>query len=90
MKKKLFIALLFVITSSSLFSQIYEPIKWSTELKKTSETSANVIIRATIEDGWHLYGLNIPKDGPRATTIVFDKIENAQKKRDSRSTLKIA
>jgi thiol:disulfide interchange protein DsbD len=80
MKKKLFIALLFVITSSSLFSQIYEPIKWSTELKKTSETSANVIIRATIEDGWHLYGLNIPKDGPRATTIVFDKIENAQKK----------
>ena len=77
-KKLVFFVAFFLITTSN-FSQIFEPVKWSFELKKTSATTADVQINATIDDGWHVYGLNIPKDGPRATSIVFDKIENALK-----------
>ena len=77
-KKLVFFVAFFLITTSN-FSQIFEPVKWSFELKKTSATTADVQINATIDDSWHVYGLNIPKDGPRATSIVFDKIENALK-----------
>ena len=77
-KKHLLLVALFLF-STTVFSQIFEPVKWNFELKKTSATTADIQINATIDDGWHVYGLNIPKDGPRATSIVFDKIENAQK-----------
>jgi len=79
MKKKFLITLLTAIISSTLFGQIYEPIKWTQELKITGKTTADVVIHATIDEGWHLYGLNIPKGGPRATSIVFEKMGNAQK-----------
>ena len=73
-------ALLFVALSTFIFSsaQIYEPIKWHFEQKATGEGTADLIIRAVIDRGWHLYGLNIPEDGPRPTTIIFDTVENAE------------
>jgi thiol:disulfide interchange protein len=79
MKKKFLLTMLgvfFVLISSA---QIYEPVKWTKELKVTSKKSATIEITATIEAGWHLYGLELPKDGPHATSIVFESIENAEK-----------
>ena len=72
----LLVALFFVAITT--FGQIADPVNWSFELKKTGETTADVKISAAIEDGWHIYGLNIPKDGPNPTSITFEKIENAQ------------
>lgn len=65
----------FLITT--LQAQIYEPIKWKTELKQTSETTADITIKAVMDNGWHLYGLDIPEGGPRPTMIVFETLENA-------------
>lgn len=79
MKNKLFLIAGILLIATASFGQIYEPVKWNFELKNTSETTAEIEIHATIDEGWHLYGLNIPKDGPRATSVVFEKIENAQK-----------
>ncbi len=78
MRRKLFLILSIFLVTLSAFGQILEPVKWNFELKKTSETSADIHIQATIDEGWHVYGLHIPKDGPRATSIVFNNIENAQ------------
>jgi len=79
MSKKVILSLVISLISMVSFAQILEPVKWNFEIKKTSETTADVQLKATIDDGWHIYGLNIPPDGPRPTNIVFDKIENAQK-----------
>ena len=79
MKKIILAALLITFVTASSFAQIYEPVKWTQELKSTGETTADVILKASIDEGWHLYGLNLPKGGPIATSIVFDKIENAEK-----------
>lgn len=78
MRKKFIFSLLAIVVSLVSYSQIYEPVKWSFELKNTGKTTADVIIKATIEDGWHLYGMDIPKDGPRPTKIVFEDIQNAK------------
>jgi thiol:disulfide interchange protein DsbD len=79
MIKKLLLTLVTAFFAFTSFAQIYEPIKWTQELKITGKTTADIIFHATIDDGWHLYGLNLPKGGPRATSIVFDKLENANK-----------
>ena len=79
MTKKSLFSLLVLLTTFALPAQIYEPVKWSQELKSTGTKTADVVIKATIDEGWHLYGLNLPKNGPVPTSIVFQTIENAKK-----------
>jgi len=77
----------FIVFTS--FGQIFEPIKWSFELKNTSATTADISIQANIDEGWHLYGLNLPKDGPHPTSVVFESIENATKVGDLKAPSKL-
>lgn len=67
-----------LLVAFSTFAEILEPVKWNIELKMTGKTTADIIFRATIDEGWHLYGMNIPKDGPRPTTFVFESFKNAK------------
>lgn len=61
------------------YGQIFEPVKWTHELKITGPASGEIVHKATIEKNWHLYGMNIPENGPRPTQIVYEKLVNAQK-----------
>ena len=79
MFKKNIVFLFSLLIASASFGQIYEPVKWNVELKNTGDKTAEIQIQATIDDGWHLYGLNLPKGGPQPTSIVFETIENASK-----------
>lgn len=79
MNKRIIVVLLGLFILSSTFAQIFEPVKWTFELKNTSKTTAEVVIKANIDAGWHLYGLDIPDNGPRPTTITFESIKNAKK-----------
>lgn len=71
--RKLFFAtliLLFIGVATS-YAQILKPVKWSYAAKKTGKNEAVVFIKATIEDGWHMYSQNIKSGGPVKTTFVF-------------------
>jgi thiol:disulfide interchange protein len=69
---------LFILLSVNLtFAQIIEPIKWTSELKNTGTGNAEIIMKATLEQGWHLYGLNIPDGGPKPTIFTFPVLKNA-------------
>ncbi|MEA4975410.1 MAG: cytochrome c biogenesis protein CcdA [Paludibacter sp.] len=82
MVKKIHLLILFVLVTFAVPGQIFEPVTWSHELKITGKTTGEVIHKATIEDKWHLYGMNIPKNGPRPTRIVYETITNAEKDGD--------
>ena len=73
---------LFLALTASLLigaiAQIYEPIRWHVEQKATGEGTADLYLRASIDEGWHLYGLQLPEGGPLATSIVFTEVKNAQ------------
>ena len=71
-----------VLLSNIATGQIYEPVTWSHELRITGKTTGEIIHKATIEDKWHLYGMNIPKNGPRPTRIVYETFSNAEKDGD--------
>ena len=68
--KKVIILLTFVL-STNVFSQIYDPVKWSTSVEKISDIEYNLIATATIESGWHLYSQVVPEGGPIPTTFTF-------------------
>ena len=73
MKKLL--SLLLLITTIS-YSQVLEPVKWTTETKKISDSEYVLIINAAIEQNYHLYSQKVPNDGPLPTIFIFEKNDN--------------
>lgn len=66
--------LLFIISTAFTINsqaQILKPIKWSYAAKKVSSTEAIIYIKASINKGWHIYGLNVPENGPVKTSFTF-------------------
>lgn len=47
------------------------PIKWSGTARMTSKTEGVITITATMTDGWHIYGMETPADGPQPTRFTF-------------------
>lgn len=69
--KNLFLFAVGLLFSMSANSQILKPVKWSYAAKKTSNTEATVYLKASIEDGWHLYSQNMADGGPVKTSFTF-------------------
>lgn len=74
--KKNILLLLFTAYSISAFSQIFNPVKWTTSTEKISNTEYNLVINATIDENWHLYSQNVPEDGPIPTAFTFTKSDD--------------
>lgn len=60
------------------WGQIEEPIKWTQRVDMTSSDEGTMIFSASIDRGWHMYGLKLPDDGPRPTRFTFDKLEGVE------------
>ena len=54
------------------------PIKWRMSVKMTSATEGTVTLTAIIEDGWHLYGSEIPENGPIPTSFDFSQSKGVE------------
>ncbi|WGD34689.1 thioredoxin family protein [Olleya sp. YS] len=50
-----------------------EPVKWTTEVEKISDTEYNLIYKAAIEDHWHLYSQTLPEGGAIPTEFIYDE-----------------
>jgi thiol:disulfide interchange protein DsbD len=72
MVKKIVTLLVILIGIDSMQAQKREPVTWSVSVTEAGENGATVALAATIEKGWHLYGLQLPDDGPHATSVTFD------------------
>ncbi|PRZ28151.1 protein-disulfide reductase DsbD family protein [Flavobacterium granuli] len=73
--KKIILLLAFII-SANVFSQIHNPVKWSASVVAVSDTKYDLVIQATIGEGWHLYSQSVPENGPVPTAFSFGKNPN--------------
>lgn len=64
-----FVAFLFI--SAASFGQILKPVKWSYASKRINDKEAALLIKATINDGWHIYSQTVPENGPQPTSFSF-------------------
>jgi len=71
--KKLILAAAVLFLSIGAYAQIEAPVKWSYAAKKTSATEAVVLLKATIQTGWHIYSMNVKDGGPIKTSFTFAK-----------------
>ena len=75
MKKLIF--LIFIcnaLVSNTLSAQILNPVKWSFEAKKISDTEYDLVATAKMDKGWYIYSQFLGgTDGPVATTLTFQK-----------------
>lgn len=69
--KKLILCAAVILSALAAKSQILKPVTWSYAAKKTSATEATVFIKATIDEGWHLYSQTVKEGGPVKTTFTF-------------------
>jgi DsbC/DsbD-like thiol-disulfide interchange protein len=69
--KKLLLMVIVLGMSICAYGQIESPVKWSFGAKRISSTEAVVFLRATIQDGWHIYSLNVKEGGPIKTSFTF-------------------
>ncbi len=67
------ISIIILLLSASLFSQaqILHPVKWAYGAKKINQDEAVVFIKATIEEGWHIYSAYQKEGGPVPTSFTF-------------------
>lgn len=72
MKKLILFAIIPIFTFTfTAKSQILNPVSWSYAAKKMTGTKVTVFLKATIDEGWHLYSQHINDSGPVKTTITF-------------------
>ncbi len=70
MKNKLLLLVTLFLTLNS-FSQIVDPVDWTTSVEKISETQYKLITKAAIDKGWHLYSQKVPDGGPIPTQFNY-------------------
>ena len=71
MKKHLVIITLLFGSFVMAFGQLVKPVKWNLEQKAVGKGEVELIFKASISRGWHLYSTNLPEGGPIKTTFTF-------------------
>ena len=70
--------LLLATFCTALYAQMVDPIQWSHSIEKSSDTEGKLLFSATMEKGWHFYGMQLPDGGPNPTEFVFDQKEGIE------------
>ena len=76
------IALLIACLASLLLlpagAQIQNPVTFTVGQQKISDTELEVVFRATISPGWHVYGVDIPSGGPTRAELTMETCDGAE------------
>lgn len=71
MKNLSLIVVMMLIGVSGAFAQILEPVKWQFGARKINDKEAVVFMKAVIDNGWHIYSMNVEDGGPIKTSFTF-------------------
>jgi hypothetical protein len=75
---KILLSIMFFTTGLRNESNI-KPVKWTYEFKKTADKEYDLIFKARIEKGYHLYSQHIDEGGPIPTSFSFNSSESYQR-----------
>ncbi len=53
------------------FARVENHVKWGYFAKRTSPTEATIYLKATLDEGWHIYSQHIAEGGPPKTKFTF-------------------
>ena len=70
--------LLMMVSILPMVAQIQDPIKFKTEWKTISENEAEIIFKAVLDDGWHVYSTDLGDGGPISATFNVDSKQGVE------------
>ena len=76
--KKFFAILLFVLATVGVKAQMMDPVHFTTQLKDLKNGEAELIFKATIDAGWHVYSTGLGNDGPISASFHQTKMDGAE------------
>ncbi len=72
----LFLTLLPLAASAQMLENV---VVWKHALKKGATDTERILeFSATPKEGWHVYDMNLPENGPQSTELTIEKIEGAE------------
>ncbi len=71
MTKKVVLSFLLLCCVLGMSAEIQKPVTWSYSNKQVSDSEYELILTASIDNGWHLYSQFIAEGGPVATSFKF-------------------
>ncbi|MEM6722092.1 MAG: protein-disulfide reductase DsbD domain-containing protein [Bacteroidota bacterium] len=71
--KKLITLLLVCITGFTAHAQ--DPVSWTSEIEKVSDTEYNLIYKAEIQDKWHVYSQFLKEGTGYPTQFIYDSLQ---------------
>lgn len=75
--KKLIVSISIIsLFAATAFADVVTPIKWKNSINDLGNNTYELVFKATVDAGWHLYGLNIADGGPIATSFNYDDLNN--------------
>ena len=73
MNKLLIAVFLFALLPGLSISQALKPVKWTCSIEDRKGEEATLVMKASIDKGWHIYSQFTPDGGPLPTVFTFDK-----------------
>ena len=77
MKKVLSFMLLLMIAWAAE-AQILTPVKWEIKLEDSDSSVKTLLFSAKLDNGWHLYDMNLPEGGPISTSFNYETLKGAK------------
>ena len=77
MKRTQLSFILFIISCIFTWAQ-GTPVHFTVNERKISTDEVELVFAATIDKGWHVFGTNVPTDGPTPTTINIEQLKGAK------------
>ena len=71
MRKISLAAIVFMIATTGVWAQIERPVKWQFGAKKINNDEAVIFMKATMDNGWHIYSQHVEDGGPIPTSFSF-------------------
>ena len=77
MKKKNILTFLFILSFIFQGFAQSDPAKWKFSLEDKGDGEIELVANVAIEQGWYIYGTDIPEGGPYPTSLSIDRVEGA-------------
>ena len=77
MKKRSILAFLFIVSFIFKGFAQGDPTEWKFSLEDKGNGEIELVANVAIEQGWYIYGTDIPDGGPYPTSLSIDRVEGA-------------
>ena len=76
--KKLLTILVLLVAFVAAKAQMMDPVHFTTQMKDLKNGEAELVFKATIDAGWHVYSTGLGNDGPISASFHKNKMDGAE------------